>query len=97
MRVRDVADLVAWLPAGCALWLSVGGPASKAQDVRQLESVAYLLQVLAYQNAGGKGRKPEPPKDPEWAHEREARENAQNAKAAAYLRRQDRLASSVGQ
>ncbi len=92
MRATDLADLVVWLPAGTALWVSMGGPSAVPREVQRLQAVEYLLRALVYQNSGSKGKKPEPPKPPEYAHEREAREDAQDRKAAAYLRRQSRMA-----
>ena len=90
-RVLDLAGLVAWLPPGCALWRSVGGPLSWSEEAHLLNLMEYRLRGLLYQNSGSKGRKPDPPKPPEYAHEREVRDEAQNRKATAYLRRQSKV------
>jgi len=84
---REVADLVAWLPPGCAFWMDVGGPAALSAETRELRHVGYWLRVLDYRERGSKGEKPKPAPDPSYAHERRAEQGAMNKKAAAYLRR----------
>lgn len=89
MPAGDLADLVAWLPLGCPLWRSYGGPASLTDETRMLRSLEYTVQVLDY-HAGrhGKGKRPTPPKDPDLAHEKRAKEDKQRRKGEALLRRQ---------
>lgn len=88
MPVDDLADLVQWLPAGSALWASMGGPASLSVEARELREVAYWLRVLDYRERGSKGEKPTRLPEPKWAHERRAEESAMERKAAHYRRRQ---------
>lgn len=84
---REVADLVAWLPAGCALWMAVGGPVALSPEVRELRTVAYWLRVLDYRERGSKGEKPRPQPDPVWAHERRKEQDTMLRKARAHQRR----------
>lgn len=60
-------------------------------NVRHLEIVEYLLELLLYQGAHGKGKEPKPPKEPEYAREREARAEAEQRKAERSLRLMQRL------
>lgn len=94
MLATDLADLVAWLPAGCALWLDVGGPASLTVEAHELRAIEYRLRVLAWlqskDGSDGKNR-PTPPEPIKWAHERRADEQVMDRKARAFLERQKRL------
>lgn len=83
----EVADLVAWLPAGCAFWQDVGGPPSITQEVRELRRIDYRLQVLDYRERGSKGPKPKPEPEPQWAEDRRAKQAAMDRKAARFLKR----------
>ena len=91
MTVGDLTDLIIWLPAGCPLWQDVGGPASLSGEERMLRLVDYRLRDLAWMQAGGKkaGKRPEPPQEPPYAHEKRAANSAMSRKAAAFLRRQE--------
>lgn len=90
MRPRELADLVQWLPAGCAFWLSVGGPAALTMEARELRRVTYWLRVLDYRERNSKGERPKPDPEPEYAHERRARQEAATRKADAFMRRHAR-------
>lgn len=89
--VLELADLVAWLPAGCALWRSFGGPAAVSEEVRAIQMLDYSVRVLDY-HAGrhGKGKKPQPPKTPSFAHEKRAEDAKVRRKAEALIKRQRR-------
>ncbi len=89
LPAREVADLVVWLPTGCAFWRSVGGPAAVSEEVRAIQMLDYSVRVLDF-HAGrhGKGKKPNPPKDAPFAHEKRADEQRVRRKAEALLRRQ---------
>ena len=93
MRVSDLADLVVWLPAGCALWLSVGGPAALSDVRREARMIEFRLRELLWLQAGGKkaGRHPQPPEEPAFAHEKAVDESVEARKAAAHMRRQARI------
>lgn len=93
MHCMDLADLVAWLPPGCAFWLSFGGPVALTSEAAELRKVAYWLRVLDYRERGSKGPKPEAEDAPEYAHERRHVDDQMNRKAAAFLRRQERSMS----
>jgi len=84
----EVADLVAWLPAGCAFWQDFGGPAALTLEASQLRRVVYWLRVLDYRERGSKGERPQPDPDPPYAHERRAQEDVTSRKARAFQRRQ---------
>lgn len=86
----DVADLVAWLPPGCALWRSVGGPASLSEEAREMRLLEFRLRVLDWRFRGSKGKRPEPIPDPPYAHERRKADDAMRRKAEAHKRRQGR-------
>lgn len=87
---REVADLVEWLPAGCAFWQDVGGPASISMESRELRHATFWLRVLDYRERESKGEKPKPAPEPQWAHERRAEVDTMSRKAQAYMRRQAR-------
>lgn len=89
MPATAVADLVAWLPAGCALWRAIGGPAAVSDVVRAVQMLDYSVRVLDF-HAGrhGKGAKPKEPKTPPFAHEKRAADAKARRKAEAILRRQ---------
>lgn len=88
MRALDLADLVVWLPAGCAFWMDVGGPASMSNEARELRRVSFWLRVLDFRERGSKGEKPQPDPEPLYAHEKRVERSAMNRKAQAFLRRQ---------
>jgi hypothetical protein len=86
----EVADLVAWLPAGCAFWRDVGGPNAWSREERVLHDVEFQLRYLMYLQPNTSGTKPKPTPPPPFAHERRAAEAKQSRKAEAFLRRQNR-------
>lgn len=90
ITVGDLTDLIIWLPAGCPLWQDVGGPASLTGEERMLRAVEYRLRDLTWIQAGGKkaGKRPEPPQEPPYAHEKRAAGSVMSRKAAAFLKRQ---------
>lgn len=88
MPPSELAEYVVWLPAGCAFWKDVGGPASLSDEVRELRTVQFWLRVLDYRERGSKGEKPRPDPDPQWAHERRLQAETMTRKAAAHMRRQ---------
>lgn len=86
----ELADLVAHLPQGCALWRAAGGSMAWSQEVHMLAAVEYRLRVLAWQQTkdGSKGRNaPEPLSPPKSAHEKQAEDKRLESRAEAYLRR----------
>lgn len=89
-RVSELASLVAWLPPGCALWRSTGGPLAWSGEVHTLNLVEYRLRELAWMQskdaATGKNR-PKPPDVPKYAHERDSEDAGARRKADAYRRR----------
>lgn len=85
---REAAALVIWLPAGCALWQDVGGPAALSMEARESRTVEFRLRQLMHMLAGGKGSKPKPLPEREWAHERRASEQRMLRKAARFMERQ---------
>ncbi|WP_137771818.1 MULTISPECIES: hypothetical protein [unclassified Microbacterium] len=81
------ADLVAWLPAGSPVWRSFGGPAAISEDQRALQMLDYTVRVVDFHVRKGKGKKPQPPKTPPFAHEQRAEDLKVRRKAEALLRR----------
>ncbi len=88
MPLDDLAELVVWLPAGSPLWMSVGGPAAVSSDTRAIRLVEFRVRELIWVEGGGKGPRPQPPSDPDYAHERAARQSEMDRKAAAFAARQ---------
>lgn len=83
----DLSDLVAWLPPGCALWRAYGGPAAWTDEVRALLAVEYAVRVSDFHQTKGKGKKPEPPKMPPYAHEDRSEVSHMQRQAEARARR----------
>lgn len=91
--VLELADLVANLPPGCALWRAAGGPLAWSDEAHLLARVEYGVRVLAWMKTedGSKGRKPpEALEPPRAAGEVRAEEAAQEQKADAWMLRQQR-------
>jgi hypothetical protein len=93
----DLADYVAHLPLGCALYRASGGPLAWTTDVHMLSHVLHGLDILTWQNTGimtrnPKGSQPvpmEPPKSVAEARAAEARVDAKRERRD--LRRQSRM------
>lgn len=93
MSLRDLADLAANLPLGCALYRAAGGPAAWSDEVHMLAAVEFRLRVLAWQKTedGKRNRnQPKPLEPPKSAHEKQAEERELSRRAQAYLRRTGR-------
>ena len=93
LSLSDFADLVAWLPRGCQLWKSMGGPSAWSDETEMLSMAEFNLRVAAWrQTADGQaGRnRPEPIKPPPYAHEARAESDAALGRAEAWRRRQNR-------
>jgi len=88
--MREVADLVAWLPAGCALWVDFGGPAALSEVVHAIRALDFSVRVLDYHEREGKGPKPKEPQNPPYATERRAENTKMSRKADAWRRREAR-------
>lgn len=86
---REAADLVAWIPAGAALWRAVGGPAAWSDETRALMDVEFQIRVLDWRMRGGKGKRPKPIAPPEYAHEKRRAKAKQARKAERFLRGQN--------
>jgi hypothetical protein len=90
MTLLDLADLVANLPPGCALYRATGGDMAWSTEVHMLAAVEFRLRVLAWQKTedGSRGRnRPEPTKAPPSVHEKQAEQKRLSARAQAYLKR----------
>ncbi len=88
MSVPDLAQHMLWLPPGCALWVSVGGPLAWSTDQRILNAIEFRLRVADWRKT--KGQKPKPTPDPPYAHEKALQGASIRRSAEAYLRRQQR-------
>lgn len=89
MRVDDLADLVAWLPPGCALWRATGGELAWPVEMHGLASIDVNVRGLLWQNAGNKNApKPEPWEPPQLASVRQEEEMVTSRRAERYLKRQ---------
>lgn len=90
MGASDLADLVANLPPGCALWRAIGGPLAWSQETHMLAAIEFRLRVLAWMKTqdGAKGRKPPKPIDPpKSVYDARAEDDRLFSRAQAYLRR----------
>lgn len=93
LTLVELADLVAWLPAGCALWVSIGGPLGWSHEATLLNEVEFRLRVLAWQGTADGSKNHNQPvrvEPPKYAHEREQEAQALAGKADAWERRQRR-------
>lgn len=57
-------------------------------EQRVLNMIEFRLRVLGYYKAGG--TKPEPPRNPPYATDRDAKEQTANRKMEAWQRRQNK-------
>lgn len=92
--VLELADMVAHLPPGCALWRVAGGPLAWSDEVHMLARVEYGVRVLTWMKTedGSKGVKPPKPEVPPTpGSEVKAEEARTNARADAWAARQARL------
>lgn len=88
--MHEVADMVAWLPPGCALWRAVGGPLSLSSTDELLMFVDFRLRYLLWQGTkdGQSNRnRPDPPKTPPYADARKQEQAHAERQADAYRRR----------
>ncbi|GAA4774657.1 hypothetical protein [Microbacterium gilvum] len=86
----ELSDLVQWLPAGCAFWRSFGGPAAVTEQTRAIQMLDYSVRVADYHARHGKGKKPKPPQDPPFAHEKRAQQEKFARQAETFRRIQER-------
>jgi hypothetical protein len=90
MSLADLADLVRWLPQGCALYRATGGPMAWTDEEYLLARVEMGVRVLAWQRTkdGTSGRnQPKPLEPPQSVHEQQAEQREQSRRAQAYLKR----------
>lgn len=92
VHLLDLADLVANLPPGCALWRATGGPMAWSQEMHMLVAIQHGLSLLEWENGGIMHRKPggSPPKpipSPPFANEQAAKEKRARDKRERYLAR----------
>lgn len=66
MNASDLADLVAWLPPGAALWRAVGGPLAWSPVEHVGALIVHGLDRLEWRQTedGTKGRNPPDPISP---------------------------------
>ena len=81
LGARKAAVLAVHLPPESAVMRAEGGDGSMTIAEHQLRGVQYTLEMQMYQNAGGKGKKPQEPKTPETHLERRRAEERLRAKA----------------
>lgn len=65
MTMPDLADYVAGLPPGCALWRATGGPLAWTHEMHLMSALLHRLDIMTWQNTGmmqqkPKGKAPEP-------------------------------------
>lgn len=81
LGARKAAVLAAYLPPEAAVMRAEGGNGSLTVVEHQLRGVLHVLEMQMYQNAGGKGKKPQEPKTPQTHLERRRAEQRLQAKA----------------
>lgn len=88
MSVLDLADLVAHLPPGCALWRATGGPLAWTDEMHLSAATQHTIAVLHWGLAGGKAAdRPEPITPPESEAETRARQARLLTKREKFLAR----------
>lgn len=90
MTARELADFVAHLRPGCALWRAIGGDIAWSDETHMLAAVEYRLRVLAWQKTedGQKNRnQPKPLEAPKSVYDKRAEDERLSQRAMAYLRR----------
>lgn len=88
MGATELADLVAHLPPGCALWRDTGGAPALSDDGHLLREIIYRLEVADWHAIGGKGPAPKRIELPKAAGEAQAAQRSFEAKAARHMSRQ---------
>jgi hypothetical protein len=86
----ELADYVANLSPGCALWRATGGPLAWSDETHMLAAVEFRLRVLAWQKSedGRKNRnQPKPINPPESVYKKRAQQQRVASKAEAFQRR----------
>lgn len=89
LGARKAAVLAVHLPAESAVMRREGGSAALTGVEQILMGTNHRLEMLMYQNGGGKGKKPEPPKPPETHMERKNKQQRLWAKQARALRQRE--------
>lgn len=90
MPLIELADLVANLPAGCALWRATGGPMAWSLEMHMLVRIEFGVRQHAWLDSkdgqDGKNR-PTPIEPPKSVHEKRVEDAALSRRAQAYKRR----------
>lgn len=93
----ELCDYVGNLPAGCAMWQSIGGPMAWSEQMHLLNLIEYRVRVADWRQTqdGQKNRnQPKLQTPPPYAHEKRAEQTRQSARAAAWERRQARRSTT---
>lgn len=91
---RELADLVDHLPAGCAYGRALGGVAAMSNEALMGRAVEATLRDLAWQEAGAKGKRPEPMPLPKAAGAEDVKVAAVSEKARRWQERQSRTTAA---
>lgn len=81
LGARKAAVLAVHLPPESAVMRAEGGDGALTISEHMLRGLQYTLEMQMYQNAGGKGKKPQEPKAPQTHLERRRAEQRLRAKA----------------
>ncbi len=87
----ELADYVGGLPAGCALWRSIGGPLAWSEQMHMLNLIDYRLAIANWfqtEDAKRKKNRPKLQTPPPFAHEKRAEQSRESARATAWEQRQ---------
>lgn len=91
MGARELGELAWYLPPGCAMWKSIGGPMAWSDTVAELKQVNFHLRVIAWQkteDAKHRRNVPEMEAPPAYAFEHRREDQAIERRAAKFLARQ---------
>lgn len=81
LGARKAAVLAVHLPPESAVMRAEGGDGALTMTEHMLRGLQYTLEMQMYQNAGGKGKKPQEPKSPQTYFERRRAQERLRAKA----------------
>lgn len=96
MGALELADRVAHLPPGCALWRATGGDLAWSAEMHMLSEIEYGVRVVGWlQSEDGRNNRNRPERitPPKPAHLVQAEAARESAKAEAWRRRQERTSS----
>ena len=90
VSIRTVADYAAHMPRGGAVGQAVGGAMAVSPEADAVRAVVHSLNLLMWQNAGAKGKQPEPIPYPEGTAAEKAKQDRVIETARRYRARRQK-------